>query len=151
MNEIATLEKKNEIAKVELIEHEESEFGRGLVICLVKFAEHNAKLNQTIESYKKMSESGIPGGLFNESSAITMWANGATDHLYEIECPDVWPDVKAKVEELQNKGLDMGHGAGLMSDVKYTKKDAYELFNLTKEIAIMIDKKMGLSPEIGQW
>lgn len=142
----------NELEKVEIVEpREESEFGRGLVICLVKFAEHNAKLNQMIESYQKMSKSGVPGGMFDESHAITLWANGATDHLYEIECPDVWPEVKAKVDELKSKGLDIGHGAGLMSDKKYTREDAYELFDLTQEIAIMIDKKMGLTPEIGQW
>ena len=130
-------------------EREESEFGKGLIICLVKFAEHSAKLRNDLELYEKMHKKSPE--LFDESYAVEMWANGATDHLYEIEVPEGedWSEIRNKVEELKRVGLDMGHNS--FGEGKYTQKDAYKLQTLTREIALLIDKKLGLKPEEGQW
>ena len=69
----------------------ESEFGKGLVICLVKFAEHFERLHTELETYKKLAEQNPANAeLFTESHAVKMWANAATDHLYEIEVPKSW-------------------------------------------------------------
>lgn len=121
---------------------EKSEFGKGLVICLVKFAEHFMLFGRQMEEYKK-------AGISNESSCIEVWANGASDHLYEIEIPPEWKntEIGTKVSELKNLGLEMGHGF----KCKHTKKDVDKLFNLTQKIAILIDKKLGLEPDIGSW
>ena len=131
--------------------NEKSEFGKGLVICLVKFAEHFMKLQNDLETYKKMHKQNPK--LFAESHAINMWANGASDHLYEIEVPEgkEWDSIRKKVLGLQKTGLDMGHGCGLMGTKKYTKEDVFKLMDLTREIALDIDKKLGLKAEIGQW
>ena len=53
--------------------------------------------------------------------------------------------VKEKSEF--GKGLDL-RGFG-KKDIK--EKDALDLMNLTKEIALDIDKLIGLNPEIGSW
>lgn len=84
------------------------------------------------------------------SSEITLWANGATDHLYEIEVPDAWKKlaIAKKIKRLQDRGLEIGHGFG---DVVYTVEDLKELVDLTKEIALDIDKKIGLKPVKGTW
>jgi len=128
---------------------EESQFGKGLVICLVKFAEHFMKIQSNLDLYKQMREKNPD--LFTESYAITMWANGATDHLYDIETPkgEEYNDIRKKEKKLQEKGLEMGHGAGIMGRTEYTLKDVKELMDLTREIALMLDKKIGLIPQLG--
>jgi len=77
-----------------------SEFGRGLVTCLVKFAEHARQLDLKTES------------TMSESARITLWANGASDHLYEIEVPQGsnWDEIRKQVKALQDKALEIGHG-----------------------------------------
>ena len=107
-----------------------SESGKGLVICLVKFAEHSEELK-------------IP------STNIYLWANAASDHLYDIEVPEgkEWDKIRGKVKELQCKGLEMGHRPG----AKPSFKDALALKNLAQDIALMIDRKLGLKPQRGQW
>lgn len=87
------------------------------------------------------------------SSDITLWANGASDHLYEIEVPGgkTWDKIRAIVIELKDKGLDMGHGRGLMGGKRYTLLDVTELQNLTMKLLLLIDKKLGLKPDWGKW
>ena len=128
-----------------------SEFGKGLVICLVKFAEHAMDFVHTLESYKSMRSITNPR-LFSESSAVTIWANGASDHLYDIKTPKgkEWNEIRERVKELQKLGLDMGHGKGLMGTKIFKQQDVQYLINLTRVIALMIDKKIGLTPDIGE-
>jgi hypothetical protein len=132
---------------------EKAEFGKGLVICLVKFAEHAMYISHFLKMNEQMSEKDKENpSYWNEGQAVSMWANGATDHLYEIEVPKgkEWDSIRRKVKRLQNKGLDMGHGSGVFSD-KFTKKDADDLVRLTIEIAMMIDRKIGLKPDSGSF
>ncbi len=158
-----------------------SEFGKGFIICLVKFAEHASKLSADLARYKELAENSpkpipkyIPKKqyerftkekykktrriyspnaapfLFDENEIVTMWANGASDHLYEIEVPKgkSWDEIREKVEKLKKDGLAMGHG---FIGKNYKKKDAYALIELTQDIALMIDEKLGLKPDIGEY
>lgn len=165
-----------------------SEFGKGLVVNLVKFTEHfgNSQMGrirnvmfyqeQTIEKREKMISDNPPPncnygrdvkeniksflececkiwGNFEKglSSMITTWANGATDHLYDIKAPKgkEWNEVRKLVKELQNKGLDVGHG--FIEGAVYKHEDVTELWELTKKICILVDEKIGLKPDWGQW
>jgi len=87
------------------------------------------------------------------SNDIATWANGASDHLYEIEVPKVkkWDVIRKKVKWLQNYGLEMGHGAGLMGTKQYTVDDITKLKKTTKKLFVLIDKILGLKPDIGQF
>ena len=111
---------------------EQSEFGRGLVICLVKFAEHfenstTRDIYQTSQYISKPPEQRLlstkPTFLDpyikiykTEENALShliqMWANGATDHLYDITVPKKWQETElgTKIRLLQNLGLEIGHG-----------------------------------------
>lgn len=126
----------------------ESEFGKGLVICLVKFAEHRATWPGTKKSYDTMREKSPD--LFSESSAVEAHFNAATDHLYEIEVPKAWKSKKLgrKVKQLQDFGLEIGHG---FTDKKWTEADITKAYTLCQEIAILIDKELGLEAEVGRW
>jgi len=144
-----------------------SEFGKGLVICLIKFTEHFENQMFTDLRYsssyaegedifwdgKELYESSLKIWGTSErliSSKITSWANGATDHLYEIECPDgnEWANIRGEVNKLQKLGLDMRHES---LDKIYKYEDVLLLWNLANKIALMIDRKIGLNPDKGVW
>lgn len=84
------------------------------------------------------------------SSEITLWANGSSDHLYEIECPKVFKgtEIEKKIEELRDKGLEMGHG---FSGREYTFEDFLELQTLTGDIFKLVDEKLGIDVVKAQW
>jgi hypothetical protein len=124
---------------------EESEFGKGLIICLVKFAEHQWRFQERLARNKSMNNP-----LFDESDAVEMFFNGASDHLYEIEVPKDWlgTDIDIKVKELQSLGLEIGHG---FTGKKWTKDNFNKAYELLEDIALLIDVKLGLTPQKGQW
>jgi hypothetical protein len=162
---------------------EESEFGSGLAICLVKFAEHfendlamrihnvhamkdhlddRAYLSRygrdtqtAVELFNQVERkySGIEGGI---SHLIELWANGASDHLYEMKVPQKWKSTALgkKVKQLRDKGLTIGHG---FTGKTWTFEDFTELQRLTREIALTLD--VGLFAmlgdkqqlDLGQW
>jgi hypothetical protein len=166
-----------------------SEFGKGLVICLLKFANHfnndiakhirhiNLYLSKTEEERKKMLSFNPPDNLnygkdvhdylryFVESTKeifdndmdkaisheITLWANGASDHLYEIKVPkcEKWNKVREMVCDLKDKGITMGHS--FIDNKIYKLEDFEYLMSLTFLIGLEIDKVIELKPEIGTW
>ncbi len=127
---------------------DESEFGKGLVICLVKFAEHRWRWQEQKLHYEEMRQKNPD--LFSESGAVEMHFNGAADHLYEIEVPDKLKNTKLgkMVKSLQDFGLEMGHG---FSKKNWTEDDVEKAYTMCQEIALSVDKKLGLKPQIGQW
>lgn len=115
-----------------------SEFGKGLVTCLVKFAEHSGRWLEFRDSMVK------------ESMAVTMHFNGASDHLYEIEVPDKYKGtaIETKVDKLKHDALRIGHG---FTGETWTQEDVFRLHDLAIEIAMLIDTDFGLEPDKGQW
>jgi len=114
----------------------------------VKFTEHFERVRVIIEKYNKSIIKGIN---YNpERSAISSWANGATDHLYGIEVPKCkdWDAIRKKVDELTVKAFAIRND---YTNTNYTEKDVIYLRDLSREIALMIDKKIGLKPDIGEW
>jgi len=128
------------------MEKEESEFGKGLVTCLVKFAGHFDKYIIMKEKYRILK--------MDEKEVGWMWFNGASDHLYEIEVPKGkdWDKIRKKINYLKSEGLSWGHGnKGFNKSLEENDKKFNELMDLTFEIAVDIDKKLGLNAEIGEW
>ena len=127
---------------------ETSEFGKGLVICLVKFAEHRGRWLEQKRLYEETMLKHPTG--FSESSTVEMHFNGASDHLYEIEVPNEWKgtEIDGKVKELQGFGLEMGHK---FIDNSWTDADVENAYGMCQEIALLIDIKLGLDAQIGQW
>ena len=100
---------------------EESVFGKGLVICLVKFAEHKGR-----------------------------WFNDKHLYLQGIEVPDKWKDTELGklVLELKSFGLVMGQG---FTRDDWIENDVSKAYNMCQQIALLIDKEIGLEPDIGKW
>jgi hypothetical protein len=85
------------------------------------------------------------------SHEIEMWANGASDHLYEIEVPKSMKNTKIKelVKKLKDKALEMGHG--YISEKTYTIEDFRELREMTEDIMVSVDKELGICPIEAIW
>lgn len=158
---------------------EKSEFGKGLVVCLFKFYQHfSPEYLEEIKICKEAFSSYYGNEEKALSRGITLWANGASDHLYEIEAPEGkdWDEAREKVKILQDSGLEMGHGISRYTKgAIYTLKDVERLRELAEEILmavnnklklnlhfeesqeldikmlIKIDKKLGLKPDWGEW
>ena len=120
---------------------EQSEFGKGLVICLVKFAEHLADYRHWVELNETVTHA---------NDAEEMYFNAASDHLYEIQVPKSLKhtELARKVKELQDMALEIGLG---FTGKKYSNKDVEHAMKLTHEIALLVDKQLGLNAEEGQW
>ena len=127
---------------------EESEFGKGLVICLVKFAEHRWRWREQKKLYEELHQK-YPES-FTESDAVESHFNGASDHLYEIEVPKGWrwKKVGKKVRELQDFGLRIGHS---FNHKGWTETDVEKAYTLCQEIALLVDKELGLDAQVGSW
>lgn len=123
-----------------------SEFGSGLVICLVKFAEHAETWLQDKELYQQLREKEPK--LLRESRAVQQFFYGASDHLYGIEVPDNWRGtvIESKVQELRGLALAIRHGFTR----QWSEKDVFKAYDLCRAIALLIDKDLGISPDIGK-
>ena len=118
-----------------------SEFGKGFVYCLVLFAKHFDSAFERMEEYKSMGMS--------ETKALSIWINGASDHLYDLIIPKSLPlSLKKKVEKLRGEALDCGHGSKMMREIPVEKYQEWR--SLLDEIALGIDKWLEVKAEKAQ-
>jgi len=156
-------------------EKEESEFGSGLVVNLVKVSEHlhfEGRMHQIYAVDRWITNGMKEGELSSDTEAIELfkrielkiykepkkalaylietWANGASDHLYGMQIPKDWHNlaVAKRIRELRELGLKMGHG---FSGTLWTVNDITKLRRLIQKISLAIDKKLGLESDWGQW
>jgi len=100
-----------------------SEFGRGLTYCLGLFLMHERQRQK-----------------FEDSKWAHLWFNGASDHLYELNIPDNFPDsLKKRIKIFQKKCLEWGHG---FPKKQAEIKDVYWALNEAKTILRLIDKNV---------
>jgi hypothetical protein len=134
-----------------------SEFGRGYATCLFQFANHAARLQRTLETYASSSMS--------ESQAVEIWANGASDHLYDLVRPrrGVPRTEWRRAEHVAMRSLDIGHGFRASSkssaaEARYLLGEARLLLAALAERGhavgsldecVATDRALGLRPELG--
>lgn len=118
------------------IKEKESEFGKGFVYNLVLFAKHHSfRLKR------------------NEDDDYSLWFNGSSDHLYELEIPKQWEgtEIGDKATWLRDNTLDLGHGSGLIGEREVTKKEYDLVFEKLEELCLLIDKELGVETIKAQW
>lgn len=115
-----------------------SEFGKGTIYPLLLWACHLERI-----MYK------YPVG----EADYSLWFNGASDHLFELEIPKQWQKKKLgkKMKELQDIALNIGHGARMMDHSPKAKTDFNKCVVFTKKIAFLIDKELGFKPIKGKY
>ena len=102
------------------------------------------------EFYIAKSKQPIPSNLFTEGRALSMWMNGASDHLYDIVIPKKLPASLAKrVIKLREKALYWGHGGGMMKDMPLKEYQAIRAE--TEEIAYLLDRWLGIQAIKAEW
>jgi len=136
---------------------EQSEFGAGIVVCLAKFSEHlwnewdptmrrdgraDRLLETEIDIAKKVYPEDDPEARAF-SSLVERWANGASDHFYDL-------DEKAPpaLKELASLTLGMGHG---FTGRLWTEEDVDRIRALWKQACLEVDGMLGVKSDWGQW
>jgi hypothetical protein len=145
-----------------------SDFGSGYATCLREFMFHRARLEQQVELWRSLrAKPTTPPGLFTDSDGVESWANGASDHLYELHRPrrGVPRAEWQRAKRVQDRALDIGHGfrpssksnpdearglldaaASLLIDLE---RRGYAVATLDE--AMETDRRLGLSPDAGRW
>lgn len=139
-----------------------SEFGRGYATCLMQFANHRTRLRENVALYSKMAAKYPDDRIFQDGGA-EIWANGASDHLYELVRPPRKGlgsgDWKA-ARVLADRALDIGHGFRPWS--KSNPDECAALLDETDRLLAAIgvsdldaalewDRAHGLIPDKGDW
>ena len=121
---------------------EESDFGKGCVYCIGLFLAHAERLNDMVERYKEMREKHPD--MFEECHAVQLWFNGASDHIYELEIPNQFPEeLRERIKIFQSKCLDLSHGiSGLM--LKVPLREGLWAIQEAKDILREIDRTLGV-------
>lgn len=154
-----------------------SEFGKGIVVCIVKFSEHlnndlmcrvrslsywlnsssskQAELLSQAKAYPNgdvanlVRDASIYGGLPDEkllSQYIESWANGASDHFYDLDREK----APKALCELATLTLDMGHG--FRREALWTSKDIETIYRLWEEASLELDLMLGVRDgDWGEW
>lgn len=118
-----------------------SDFGKGCCYCLGLFLAHQEKHLFGEES--KMSE-------FMTKEQWSLWFNASSDHFYDLQIPEILPvSVKKRLRKLQDKALIWGHG--FREKGKATKEDYIWAIQEAKDLLRLIDKKLGVKTQKGQW
>ena len=145
-----------------------SDFGSGYATCLRQFTFHRQRLTESVALYRKVKDrSTTPAGLFTDSGAIELWANAASDHLYELRHPrrGVPRSEWERAKRVHDRALDIGHGfretsksnpdealglldaaASLLVDLE---RRGYMVATLDECMAT--DRLLGLKPDAGTW
>lgn len=126
-------------------EEKTSEFGKGFTYCLFLFAKHWWRHMEDIKTYKTMYETPGEKGFYSERRAISMWFNGAADHLFELEVPEKYKgtEIGDLAERLQKRGLEYRLD---FNQPKPTLEDFKNFFEEMEKLMMLIDKDLGVEP-----
>lgn len=90
-----------------------SQFGRGYAVCLRQFLFHEPDLGRRVAQYAELrtlpSDPAYPH-LWDETSAVEVWASGAADHLIDIVRPRRW--ISRSEWQRAKRLSDLVYGAG---------------------------------------
>ena len=143
-----------------------SEFGRGYAVCLRQFLFHKAELPRYLSTYERLrTERPDPRfpDLWNETSAVEIWANGAADHLIDIARPrrwvtrDEWTRAKALSDLVYGAGRQWGDRTYTAAEMRAALREAEALLHayghaagmpvpLTFQEAWDLDVAAGITP-----
>jgi len=117
-----------------------SEFGKGLLICLLKFAEH---AEQYVQRKRETERLGLSSHIVEN-----LWFYGASDHLLELQCPESFKGTRIEKCVKRLREYVEKHRLGLNT---LREDDIVTIMDLCREIALLVDEKLGLNPDIGEY
>lgn len=132
-----------------------SDFGKGFIYNLILFAKHWAMDGELFREIDELPEKEKKKFkvLTNEKYRAQLWFNGASDHFYELEIPKKFENtpIGKKALELQDKALEIGHGRRLFNFESIEDKAIDKFFTDLEDLAMEIDKSLGLEPIEATW
>ena len=123
---------------MENLVEKESEFGRGLTLCLGLFLAH--------------SERYLCGRCYYSSTSdlnVEVWFNGASDHLFELDTSKIKDKkLKERLESFREKVIHWGHGFDSNDPATGEKKEW--AIKEAEDLLMEIDRlELGLNPAMG--
>ena len=116
----------------------ESDFGKGCVYCIGLFLAHAERFTPR-------------NAIEEEYMSAPAWFNASSDHLYELQIPENFPEkLKNKIESFRLEALEIGHGS-MMSDEKVTFETVKSSILKANEILMDIDNFMGVEVIKAEW
>lgn len=124
----------------------ESEFGKGFIYNLILFSRHFERLSGYLENYKKIrADETIDDEhhrAFSESSAISLWFNGAGDHFFDFEIPDSLDDeLRELAQSIKDRVLKYRYTLSTNTDI-VTLDDFNKLQGDILKLVMLIDKRV---------
>lgn len=117
----------------------ESEFGKGFAYCIGLFLMHTERIEETLKAYE-----GID---VKDGHAVSMWFNGAADHLYELQIPENFV-LKKACEKWRRKCLVYRL---CMNGEKCGKEEYNWAIRKAKEFLRAWDRQNGIETVKGDW
>ena len=113
-----------------------SEYGKGFIYNLILFAKHFERRR----NYRERKD----------DDRWAMFFSGAGDHLLELEIPEQFK--KTSIGSLANSIQDRVLKYRLACREDYpTEEDFENIYKDLQELAIKIDKKLGIKTEVAEW
>lgn len=113
-----------------------SEFGTGFAYCLGLFLCHDERTKKYRELEKNVSIGDWP----------SMWFNGAADHLFDLQIPNIFIDEKKKeIQDFKDRCIHYR-----VNDT-CTWKDVENEIQNAKDFLRQFDEALGIKSEKGDW
>lgn len=127
-----------------------SDFGKGLCYCLGLFVAHEAKLYSLIQENRRLREMHPRDNLFTDSYAVSLWFNGAADHLFELQVDSTGAArTRKRLAILQLKCLEWRNL--FPANNQPTIQDAEWALQEAKNLLRLIDKANGVETIKGNY
>ncbi len=102
--------------------------------------------------YSQLPTKPIPSGMLTDDRALSLWVNGASDHLYELEIPKGLPKPLARrIMQWRTNVLEWGHGKGLMSMTGMPFEEYQKIRREFERIILAIDTLIIKNPKKACW
>jgi hypothetical protein len=135
------------------IKKTDSDFGKGFFYCLNLYGQHVMYLNHWLEIYSEMRTKNKD--LFRDESAVSIWANGAKDHLYELEVPFKYAgtEIGKLAVEIKDIIFYLDRGFLMPKDPKMpsSKKLVEKATKNLNRIFFLLDQEIGATPIKGTY
>lgn len=125
-----------------------SDFGDGQAYCLGLFLAHAFQLQTFLKDRRDMRK--ISTGLFSDSDAVSMWFNGAADHLFGFDYSCFLPGSRnwTRAKRFREKCLEWR--MPLLTKAP-TLKNAYWAIEEAKELLRIMDNDRGVATKKAIW
>jgi hypothetical protein len=125
-----------------------TEFGRGYATCLLMFAFHEPRIDEYVELNEQMLRKHPDDPhLWTEDDACETWANGASDHLYDLIRPRrgitkaEWQRAKA----LRDIAIAVGHGFRFTPRPDVTGAEMHALCDEARDLVRSAAERAGIA------